>query len=101
MIISEVLADPTAYLWKDALFAEPVKPLTAETPCMVHDPNDVEDDELDLPNAVVEAGFDYVIAMQTVQSIVENARLQGRGDSLEDRLRALNFYLENDAFITF
>ncbi|WP_232816421.1 DUF7716 domain-containing protein [Paracoccus zhejiangensis] len=100
MIISDVLANPEGFLWSDALYAEPVKLLSAGTPCLVHDPNDVEDNDTDLPKAAIDTGFRYVLAMQTLQSIVENLQLQGRAGSPEERLQALNFYLENDAFIS-
>jgi len=53
---------------------------------MVHDPDDVESDDKDLPQAVVDAGFGDVLEIQDVKDIVSNARLQNPEITIEGLL---------------
>ncbi len=101
MDLRTVLEKATSLTWSDALFMPPDRPRSLDTPCIVHDADDVEDDDLDLPNVAISHAFDYVIGIQTVQSIVENARLQKADASIDDLFNAFEYYLGHDAFITF
>jgi hypothetical protein len=97
--LREVLLKSESFPWGDALYMPPLKPWSLETPCIVHDVDDVEDDERDLPNVVIEHGFEYVLGMQLIQSIVSNLRLQTLNPSESDYLAAFTFYVENDSYM--
>lgn len=97
--LETILADCLSYRWSDALFADRSQGLTLATACIVHDPDDVDDGEDDLPEAARKLGLSYVIDMQTLQSICLNMKEQKPAAMVEDFHRALLFYLANDAFI--
>lgn len=67
-------------------------------PVLIWDMDDVKSDS-DIPAEARALGFDYVLSMQTVQSIISNALQQRPGASLEQLLDALDFYYRNDAFV--
>jgi hypothetical protein len=92
--LQEVLANSCSFSWRDALYVFPGKPWSLQTNCIIHDVDDVEDDKSDLPNVVIEHGFEYVCGMQAVQSIVDNAKMQITAPSEEDYLAAFLFYQE-------
>lgn len=98
--LGEVLSNPDDFSWRHSLFMPPDRPWTLETPVLVEDGDDVEEDE-DLPRSVVERKFRYVLTMQSVQDIVVNARLQKPSANLAELLAAFVYYFENDAFKAF
>ena len=97
--LGEVLRDPDRFPWNDALYAAAASAFAEDLPVLVHDPDDVDDDVSDLPSEAAALGYEYVLGMQTVQSIVRNARQQRPEASTTDLLDALDFYYSNDAFI--
>ena len=98
-LLATVLTDCASFPWSDALFADRSQGLTLTTACIVHDPNDVDGEEDDLPDVARKLGFSYVIDMQTLQSICMNMKEQKPAATVEDLHRAFLFYLANDAFI--
>ncbi|WP_147375511.1 DUF7716 domain-containing protein [Jiangella rhizosphaerae] len=84
--------------WDHALYAPGGRPYSEETPVLVWDVDDVSDDT-DLPAEAIALGYDYVLGIQDVQGIVQNARQQRPDTTSADLLAAFHFYLDNDAFI--
>jgi hypothetical protein len=70
-----------------------------DTPCIVHDVDDVQDESIDLPRIVIQSGFDYVIGIQAVQGIVANLKSRSALPTDEELLQAFIFYLANDAYL--
>lgn len=66
---------------------------------MVLDPDDVEDDVVDLPKEAIDNNLMYVLSMQMIQSIVKSAKEQRTEVSEEDLVEAFLFYYDNDAYI--
>ena len=66
---------------------------------MVLDPDDVEDDVVDLPKEAIDNNLMYVLSMQMIQSIVKIAKEQRTEVSEEDLVEAFLFYYDNDAYI--
>ena len=95
--LAEVLSNPDVFSWRHSLFMPADRPWTLETPVLVEDGDDVEEDE-ELPRSVVERNFRYALTMQTVQDIVANARLQKPNANLAELFEAFVYYFENDAF---
>ena len=94
-----VLKNWALLIWSNALFANTTQELDMATPCMVHDPYEVETEELDLPDVAIDLGYKYVIDFQTLQRICANMIEQQPSSTVEQHLQALLFYLKNDAFI--
>lgn len=87
--------------WSDGLYMNKHQMWVLGMPCIVHDVDDIEDDELDLPNVAIDLGFDYILSIQDVQGIVANARAQKADVSESQLLDAIKFYHQNDAYIEF
>lgn len=98
LTLGDVLADPTAHPFGTALYGPPGDHLDLATPVIVHDVDDVEDDSDD-PAIVLKAGYRYLLDLQTVASIIDNARQQRPNLTPDDRLDAFAHYLARDAFI--
>lgn len=96
-----VLKNPGKYPWNYALYL-PKESWTPNTSAMVLDPDDIDnpEDPDDDPRAAKDAGFEYVLMMQDVDSISQNARLQKSSISEKDLFKAFTHYIKNDAFIT-
>ena len=75
-------------------------PVEIGTQCIVDDPDDTPLNA-ELPVSAQDAGFSMELGVEDVREIRENARQQGRGQTIDEMLRALNYYLENDAFLDF
>lgn len=99
MILRDALRNYTALTWSDAIFVDKSRPLGLETGCLIHDPDDINDEEADLPAAAMALGYDYLIDVQTFQSICLNLLEQTQDADAEELLGGLQFYLKNDAFI--
>ena len=98
LTLQDVLADPAAYAWGSALYGPRDNAWAADTVVIVHDVDDVDEDT-DLTTQVSAAGFDYVLDLQTVGSIVANARQQRPGATRRELLSAFQYYVRTDAFI--
>jgi len=100
MLLGEVLKTAEYLPWTQALYA-PAGPwqLDASTPVLVWDVDDVVDDGADLPAEAIALGYDYVLAIDDVQSIVANVRAQQVNPTTAELLLAFRHYLARDAFI--
>ena len=101
MTLEQVLSQVETFSWTHALYADRSAPLSLGTHCLVHDPDDVETDDDDPPNVVATAGVAYVIGIQDVKDILQNAKHQVPEASAADLFIAFHFYIERDAFIVF
>lgn len=70
--------------------------------CITAPPDfDEETDEEIIPEFAVKNGMDGSILPEVIQDVICSALEQKREATNEDLLKALNYYLDNDAFITF
>lgn len=89
--------------WRLALYL-PQSPSVwcADTEIIVEDPDNVDPDEPDSdPEVVREAGYRYVMTMQSVRSIVTFARQQRERVSDEALIESFLYYVQNDAYLSF
>ncbi len=99
--LSYILKNSNQFDWSDALFLPEDEVWNKETEGMVLDPDDVEDDVIDLPKDAIDNNLIYALSMQLIQSIVENVKKQRMEVSEEDLIEAFLFYYDNDAYIEF
>ena len=97
--LSYILENSNLFNWSDALFLPEDEVWNKETEGMVLDPDEVEDDVVDLPKEAIDNNFMYVLSMQMIQSIVMNVKEQRVEVSEEDLVEAFLFYYDNDAYI--
>lgn len=98
LTLSELLAnveqiDPTYELYMPKQEA-----WTLDTPCSVIGYEDYADAEED-PQYALENNLVYVFGIETVRSIVSNARLQKAEVSLKELYDAFIYYYDHDAFL--
>lgn len=70
-----------------------------ESECLVVGSDDPDDDAPD--KAAAALGFDYVMGMDVVQSIVANAREQKPRATADELLAAFLHYYDRDAYVEF
>ncbi|GHD03993.1 DUF7716 domain-containing protein [Zhihengliuella salsuginis] len=100
MLLGEVLKTAEKLPWTHALYAPAQRRgFDESTPVLVWDVDDVVDDATDLPAEAIALGYDYVLSVDDVQSIVANARAQRANPATADLLLAFRHYLARDAFI--
>ncbi|WP_110589277.1 DUF7716 domain-containing protein [Microbacterium suaedae] len=100
MLLGEALWRADELPWTHALYAPAGRRLDdGELPVLVWDVDDVADDATDLPAEASALGYEYVLGVDDVQSIVANARAQRPEATTADLLLALQHYLGRDAFI--
>ena len=97
--LSYILENSNQFNWSDALFLPEDEVWNKETEGMVLDPDDVEDDVVDLPKEAIDNNLMYVLSMQMIQSIVKSAKEQRTEVSEEDLVEAFIFYYDNDSYI--
>lgn len=99
--LREVLRNVENIDWRLALYlSRDVSAWDLNSLVMIEDPDDIDSDDLDDdPEVVKNAGFRYVMGIQSLKGIVNNAKLQRNIVSDEDLFKAFIFYFENDAFI--
>ncbi len=97
--LTYILENSNLFNWSDALFLPEDEVWNKETEGMVLDPDEVEDDVVDLPKEAIDNNFMYVLSMQMIQSIVMNVKEQRVEASEEDLVEAFLFYYDNDAYI--
>lgn len=85
--------------WSDFIYRPP-GPVALDSPCLIHDPDDVAPGE-ELPDEVRRLGYVEAVGIDDLRSIRDNAQMQGRKPSDDELLKAFNHYLENDAFMSF
>ena len=84
-------------MWSDFIYRPPGN-LTLDSPCVVHDPDDVPPDG-ELPHEVRRLGYVEAVGIDDLRSIRDNMRTQGRVPTHEELLKAFTYYLEHDAFM--
>jgi hypothetical protein len=95
--LAKLLESPDSFCWSDAVSLPIGRNWRLESPAVVWDPAEHEGN--DEPILAKANGLAYVLGAAAVQDVVANARSQ-RGDAdLEDLLRALVYFIENDAFL--
>ncbi|AFI89097.1 hypothetical protein F6Q07_06285 [Pectobacterium parmentieri] len=99
--LREVLKDAENIDWHLALYLpKEVSAWNLDSLVMIEDPDDVDSDDPDEdPDVVKNAGYRYVMGIQSIQGIVNNAKLQLNNISDESLFTCFIFYFERDAFI--
>lgn len=97
--LSEVLSNIEDFSWSDALYLPDDEVWGQYTKGIVLDPDDVEDDEDDLPKYAKDHNLTYALSIQEIKGIVDNLREQKRESTIEDLFQAYLFYYDHDAFI--
>lgn len=98
--LGDVLLLARDFPWNHALYLPKSGELKADTPCLVLDPDLGVDGPDDIPT-VLNHNLKYIIDMQSVQGIADNARAQLGNVRLDQLISALKYYLSKDAFIDF
>lgn len=96
-----VLQNIQDFKWADALFLPENEIWNKDTEGMVLDPDDVENDEDEIPKVAREKKLMYVLSIQIIKSIVMNAYQQKHQIREEELLEAFLYYYDNDAYINF
>ena len=97
--LSFILKNIKDFKWSDALFLPEDEVWEKDTKGMFLDPDDVEDDEDDVPREAKENHLVYTLGIQTIQLIVRNLEQQKHDISEDDLIEAFLYYYENDAYI--
>ena len=98
--LKQVLINISEFDWSYALYLEAGEVWNLNTKCAVLDPNDVEDDDEELPTYAKKNKLVYVLTIQEIKGIIKNAYQQKKDCSEDDLLKAFVYYYDNDAFIT-
>ncbi len=100
MTLGQLLDDPDAYDWRATIFAPslPVAQLSWETEVLVIPFEELPPDD---PPEAVERGVTEFATMHQLQEIISALKLHGVPAATTDqRLAALRYYREHDAFIS-
>lgn len=97
--LSFILKNIKEFRWSDALFLPKDEIWGKNSEGMVLDPDDVEDEEDDVPREAKEKHLMYALGIQTIQSIVSNLEQQKHDISEDDLVEAFLYYYDNDAYI--
>ena len=97
--LSSILKNVMNFKWSDALFLPEDEVWDKNTKGMVLDPNDVEDDEDEVPKEAKEKQLMYTLNIQTMQGIVKNVEQQNHNYTEDDLVEAFLYYYDNDAYI--
>ena len=96
-----ILNNMETFKWSDALFLPENEVWDKHTKGLIQDPDDIENDEDELPKAAIENHFIYTLSIQSIQLIVENAKRQKQNISDDDLLEACLFFYGDDAYMDF
>lgn len=96
-----VLQNINNYKWSDALFLLDEDEWGEDTKGVILDPDDVENDEEDVPKFAKENNMVDALDIGTIQEIYDNAIQQKKECTLDELISAYLYYYNNDAFITF
>jgi hypothetical protein len=87
------------FKWYEVVYVPKAK-LSLESKCIVHDPDDVDDEESDEPKVVSDNNLVYGLDIKGIQEIILNLKQQGVSEVTDKvLLDAFTYYLKNDAFI--
>lgn len=99
--LGEVLQNINSYRWSDALFLLDEDEWGEDTKGVILDPNNVEDDEEDVPDFAKKNNMVDALGIGTIQEICDNAFQQKKECTIDELINAYLYYYNNDAFITF
>lgn len=97
--LSFILRHIKDFTWSDALFLPENEVWCGITDGMVLEPDDVEEEEDEIPEIAKKGHLIFVLSIQTLQSIIENAYEQKNNCTEDELLRAFLYYYDNDAYI--
>ena len=95
-----VLKNIHKFNWFDALFLPEDEVWDKNTKGMVLDSDDVEEGD-DFPKEAQKRKLMYVLGIQEIQAIMQNANQQKQNLSEGELVEAFLFYYDNDAYIDF
>lgn len=101
IMLKDVLNNVNDFEWSYALYLPEDEVWELQTKCAVLDPDDLDDDNEDVPKFAVENNLIYALNIQDIQGIVKNAHDQKLNCSENDLLEAFLYYYDNDAFMKF
>lgn len=96
-----ILENIDKFKWSDALFLPEDEVWNKDIEGMVLDPDDVEDEEDEVPKEAKEKNLIYALNIQTIQSIVHNSYQQKSKLSVEELVEAYLYYYDYDTYIDF
>jgi hypothetical protein len=94
----EVLASLPA-LRRSEMVSFGAGPTSMADPCLVSDSMDLEDDD-EVPAEADERGWRTALLKEQIEDVVENLRKQVGEPAPELVVRAVAYYVDNDAFLT-
>lgn len=101
MTIKEILANIDKLEWSDSLFLPDTEKWSLETQGIIHDPDDIECEEDEVPLIAKENNLFCSINIGTIQDIADNVKQQIPEYSIEQLFDAFVYYWDNDSFIDF
>lgn len=96
-----ILENIDKFKWSDALYLPEDEIWNKDTEGMVLDPDNVENDEDEVPKEAKEKNLIYALNIQIIQSIVDNSYQQKSKLSVEELVEAYLYYYDYDAYIDF
>ncbi|MCW2256720.1 hypothetical protein M2263_002811 [Providencia alcalifaciens] len=100
--LKDVLLAAPSISWDLALYLpKNTSSWSLDTIAMIEDPDNVDSDDPDAdPEVIKEANYRYVLSIQTLQSIVSNARLQKMSVTEKELFQCFIYFFSNDAYLT-
>ncbi len=95
----EVLKNIDVFHFAHVIYLKGNGPWGSSDPCAVADPDESEDPGDIPPKLAKDNGLRYILEVQDVKSIRDNAIQQVGGVSDKQLLDAFHFYVENDAYL--
>ncbi len=99
--LGNLLKRVNEFNWSDSLYLPEDAVWNLTTKGLILDPDDVEDDEDDVPKLAKDNDMIDALSIQTIQGIVKNAYEQKSNCTVEELLEAYLYYFDNDAYIDF
>ena len=96
-----ILENIDKFKWSDALYLPEDEIWNKDTEGMVLDPDNVENDEDEVPKEAKEKNLIHALNIQIIQSIVDNSYQQKSKLSVEELVEAYLYYYDYDAYIDF
>jgi hypothetical protein len=95
----EVLGSPDAFPIQHALYLKEGEGWQLKQAALVIDPDEGEDNESVVGGLVAREQWQYILEIAAIRGIADNLSSQKPNSSVHDRLEALVYYFENDAFL--
>lgn len=98
--LKEVILELDKLSWKYWVYSESYEEFNGEIKCLVLDVDNVDlGSDNFIPLEAEKRSYRELISVQDLQSVVENARLVLKNNQEEYLIRAVEFYIENDAYL--